>query len=83
MGKTCNRGTIKINEYLDRQTDLKKKGLAYVDSELDRHLEECAVCRNEFNRQQQLFAALAGLNQLEPPEDFTAQLLARLPQPAR
>lgn len=83
MGKQCNKGAIKISEYLDRQIDLKKKGLAYVDSELERHLEECAVCRNEFGEQQQLFSALSTLPQQEPPEDFTAQLLARLPQPAR
>lgn len=85
MGKHCSgrksSNSVSINEYLDKQLDLKPKGLAYIDSELERHLEECPVCRLELQEQQQLFAALSGLEQLEPPEDFTARLLAKLPQP--
>lgn len=85
MGKHCSgsksSNSVSINDYLDKQLDLKPKGLVYIDSELERHLEECPVCRLELQEQQQLFDALSGLEQLEPPEDFTARLLAKLPQP--
>lgn len=81
-GKICSKGTAKISEYLDKQLDLKHKGLAYIDSELERHMEECVACRHEFQEQQQMFAALSGLQQLEPPEDFTALLVAKLSRPA-
>ena len=82
MGKTCTKNTLKINEYLDKEIELKKRGLAYFDGELERHLEECDSCRREMTEQRQLFAELSSLEQFHPPADFTANLMAMLPRQA-
>lgn len=82
MDKSCKE-QFKINEYLDKQQDLKKKGLAYIDAEFERHLQECSFCRREFEEYQQLFYSFSGIEELEPPEDFTRNLLAMLPESPR
>lgn len=82
MGKCCNN-INRINEYLDKQIDLKKKGLSYFDAELERHADECDVCRQELREQQKVFSTLAEIKEFEPPEDFTNLLMTKLPKMTR
>lgn len=48
------------------------------ERELERHLEECFVCRNELNRVRQTHDHLRALAASEPPIELKARVLARV-----
>jgi predicted anti-sigma-YlaC factor YlaD len=77
MGK-CMKDPLKIQEYLDKNLDTKKKGLLYLDLVMEKHLAECEICKEKWQEEQQLFEGLAGLKSYEPPGDFIAQLMQRV-----
>ncbi|MEW6661485.1 MAG: anti-sigma factor family protein [Bacillota bacterium] len=67
-------------------SDVKDLLSPYLDGELDRvtqqavfrHLSECFNCHNELAEMQQLVKMLACLEEIVPPEDFSAKLSCRL-----
>ncbi len=65
-----------LNEYLDQVLD------EALREQCDLHFASCADCRTRLEELNGLYADLAGLHEIELPQDLTASVLDRLPQPS-
>lgn len=81
VDKNCKDRALEIQDYLDNKLDYEKRGMPYIKPELQEHLAVCARCRRELAEQQELLMRLGNFEQLEPPEDFTLQVLRNLSHP--
>lgn len=73
----CERFGEEIGAYLDGEL-AERDRLA-----LEAHLPDCAACEGALAGHRELFAALAGLPQLEPGPQFEARFWARLARQAQ
>lgn len=80
VDKSCIDRVLEIQEYLDRKLDYDKKGMPYINPELQEHLAGCARCRRELADQQELLRRLADFEDLEPPADLILRVMENLTQ---
>jgi predicted anti-sigma-YlaC factor YlaD len=63
-----------IYDYLEKQLPEEESQL------IEKHLKSCPRCRQVLRERQVLLTEINRLPRLEPPEEFTPQLMARLPE---
>ncbi|MED4226757.1 anti-sigma factor [Neobacillus cucumis] len=63
-----------MHEYLDEELDLEKEQI------LRDHLKSCHDCEIIFNELKKTVAFVQNISHLQAPQDFTANVLARLPK---
>lgn len=80
VDKSCIERVLEIQEYLDRKQDYDKKGMPYINPELQEHLAGCARCRRELADQEELLRRLADFEELEPPADFILRVMENIIQ---
>lgn len=69
----CEEVLSCLGAYLDNELSAKEK------TALEKHLIGCPACRREWTELSCLFNELRATEQLEPPADFTAKVMANLP----
>jgi hypothetical protein len=69
---TCSEVKDLLSPYLDGELDSVSRQAVF------RHLSLCAHCHNELAEMKQLVKLLACLEEIDPPEDFSAKLSCRL-----
>jgi len=68
---------LKLSEIYDY---LEKELPAEEIARAEKHLQSCSRCQQVLRERQALLSEINRLPRLEPPEEFTPQLMARLPE---
>lgn len=68
----CNQVSENIDKYLENRLDLGQM------NDLQDHIDKCKKCRLEFEEMKQIFFILDDKTELEPPLDFTENIMKKV-----
>lgn len=63
----------KIYDYLEKEMPEEER------ARVEEHLKSCSSCKKALTERQLFLSAINGIPRLEPPEEFTSQVMASLP----